>query len=358
MKILCFHPALAPYRVDFFNLLGEFADLKIIFLQRNLQNQKFNQESLLSKIHVPYEHLTSGIVLFGRCFRTGILRTIRRERPDVILSYEAGPVTLELLLLKMLGLIKAQVWTSMDDSPDQVRGRTGIRRIIRDFVLRNVARVIVPSEAAMQAYCEVLPSVSRRRYSVVPIIHDLAAMRKNTTIVYEKGRAWRLANCPKEWSCVIAFVGRFAEVKNLPWLIERMPELPRTTGLVLVGDGPMSDELKAKVSEVGLEGRVLFAGRKEDEELYAIMSMADGLVLCSHSETFGAVVAEALQWGTPCVVARHLGASVIIEDGVNGRVFPSGDSKSFVDAVNSVPPRQEHSILTVNLKDCVRKLIG
>ena len=358
MKILCFHPALAPYRVDFFNLLGEFADLKMVFLQENLQNQRFNQKSLLSMLHVPYEHQTNGIVLFGRCIRTGILRTIRRERPDIILSYEASPITLEFLLQKRLGLIKAQVWTSMDDSPDQVRGRTGIRRVIRDFVLRNVTRVIVPSEAALQAYCEVLPSVSQKRYSVVPIIHDTMAMRKNATIVYEKGRAWRLANCPKEWSRVIVFVGRFAEVKNLPWLIERMPELPKTTGLVLVGDGPQDKALREKVSEMGLEGRVLFAGRKEGDELYAMMSMADGLVLCSHSETFGAVVAEALLWGTPCIVARHLGASVIIEDGVNGRVFPYGNSKSFVDAVNSVPPRQAHSMLTVNLRECIRKLVG
>ena len=357
MKILCFHPALAPYRVDFFNLLGEFSDLKMVFLQANLQNQRFDQELLLSMLHVPYEHLTSGIVLCGRSIRTGILRTIRRECPDVILSYEASPITLELLLQKKLGLIKAQVWTSMDDSPDQVDGRTGIRRVIRDFVLRNVTRVIVPSEAALQAYRRVLPSLSQKRYSVVPIIHDTAVMRRNATIVYEKGRTWRLANCPKEWSRVIIFVGRFAEVKNLPWLIERMPELPQTTGLVLVGDGPLGKALRERISEMGLDGRVLFAGRKEGDELYAMMSMADLLVLCSHTETFGAVVPEALQWGTPCLVSDNCGAASLIEVGKNGAIFKSGNASDYLTAYSRLPQRNDRSLLRCDLRNSIEKLM-
>ena len=129
MKILCFHPALAPYRVDFFNLLGEVADLKMIFLQENLQTQKFDQKALLAKLKAPYEHLTGGFVFRGRCVRTGILRAVRRERPDIILSYEASPVTLELIVLKKLGLIRAKIWTSMDDSPDQIKSRRGLRRL-------------------------------------------------------------------------------------------------------------------------------------------------------------------------------------------------------------------------------------
>lgn len=357
MKILCFHPALAPYRVDFFNLLGRFSDLKIIFLQKNLQNQRFNQFSLLSMLHVPYEYLTSGIMLFGRCIRTGILRTVRRERPDIILAYEGSFVTLELLVLKRLCLIKADVWTSMDDSPDQIRGRTGIRRVIRNFVMRNVTRIIVPSEAAQQAYRGVLPSVSQKRYSVVPIIHDTKAMRKNAAMVYENGRAWRLANCPKEWSRIIVFVGRFAEVKNLPWLIERMAELPKTTGLVLVGDGPLQDALRKKVSEMGLSGRVLFAGRKEGDELYSIIAVSDVLALASTSETFGAVVAEGLAWGTPCLVSDRCGAASLIEDGYNGCVFKCNDPTSFKKAIMQLPQRTDHSILRANLEDAVKHLI-
>ena len=358
MKILCFHPALAPYRVDFFNLLGEIADLKIVFMQDNLQNQRFDQKAMLSQLRVLYAHQTDGISLFGRSFRFGILRIIREESPDVILSYEASLITFELLALKKVGVIKADVWTSMDDSPDQVKRRTGLRRFARNYVVRSVARVIVPSHVAVRTYCEILPSVSQGKFSVVPIIHDVEAIRKNAPSVYASGREWRLMNCPKRWSRVIVFVGRLAEVKNLEWLIERVPEMPKTDGLVFVGDGPSGEALKAKVVDMQLQDRVLFAGRKEGDELYSMMAMADALVLCSHSETFGAVVAEAMQWGTPCVVARHLGASVLIEDGVNGVLFKSGNAKSFLDAIANVPSRTFMPILTINLKDAIIKLVN
>ena len=375
MKILCFHPALAPYRVDFFNLLGEFSDLKLIFLQANLQTQKFDQKTLLAKLKFSYEHLTGGFVFRGRCMRTGILRVVRRERPDVILSYEASPVTLELILLKKLGLIRAKIWTSMDDSPDQVKSRRGLRRAIRDCVLRNVEKVIVPSDAAKAAYESIVEVRSRMadggfnrvghvetcrdeaKYAVVPIIHDTVTMRRNSDRIYTVGLAWRRSNCPKKWKRVLMFVGRFAEVKNLPWLIEQICQQPETTGLVLVGDGVLEAELKAMVTALKLDRRVVFAGRKEGDDLYSMMSMADALVLCSHSETFGAVVAEALQWGTPCVVAKHLGASVLIEDGKNGALFEKGDSAGFRSAISHLPPRAEVSLLLCDLRAAVKDLV-
>ena len=357
MKILCFHPALAPYRIDLFNLLGKQVRLKVVFLQNNLQTQKFDQDKLLADLNIQYEFLTQGISIGGRYIRTGLLQIIRKEQPDVVIGFEASPVTLTLLAMKKLGLIKACIWTSMDDSPDQVRGRIGLRRFMRDFVLRNVAHVIVPSEAALLAYCEVLPSVPSERYSVVPIIHDTEIMRENADKVYALGSAWRAANCPNEWERIIVFVGRFAEVKNLPWLLERMQELPKSVGLVLVGDGDLREELKNKVDRMGLGTRVLFAGRKEGDELYSIMANSDVLALTSTAEPFGAVVAEALQWGTPCLVSSNCGAAVLIKDGENGAVFTSGDATDFRTAFSRIPKRSNKSLLKSDLRQAVANLV-
>ena len=356
MKILCFHPALAPYRVDFFNLLGELSDLKMVFLQANLQTQKFDQAKLLTALHCPYEHLTRGFVFRSRCIRFGLLGTIRRENPDVILAYEASPVTIELIVMKKLGLVSAEIWTSMDDSPEQVRSRMGFRRVMRDWVLRNVSRVIVPSHTAVDAYCGI-PNV-KAIFSVVPIVHDTAAMRKGADRIFAMGCKWRKENCHRSWSRILLFVGRLVEVKNLPWLIEKIQTLPEDVGLVVVGDGAMEADLRDLVSSMGLGDRVLFAGRKEGDGLYAMMAMADALVLCSHSETYGAVVAEALQWGTPCVVARHLGASVLIDDGTNGALFEKDDEEGFAAAYRRIPQRSLESLLPCDLRKAVANLIA
>lgn len=358
MKILCFHPALAPYRVDFFNLLAEKAEVEILFLQRNLFTQSFNQEALRGRLKCKYGELLRGFDVRQRCFRFGVLKAIREFGPDVILSYEASPVTLQLCLLKKLGILKAEIWTMMDDSPIQVRSRCGMRRVIRDWTVRNVSRVIVPSQSVATTYIQVLKSKPQTRFSPIPIIHDTATIRRNATKVYEMGRKWRLEKCPAVWERLMLFVGRLAEIKNLPWIIDRVAELPETTGFVLVGDGPQEPELKRYVAERGLSDRVLFAGRKEGDELYSIMAGSDLLALASKSEPFGAVVAEGLSWGTPCLVSDNCGAVSLVEDGMNGAVFPSGNAAGFVAAFGRLPARSDSSLLPVELKDAVAALVA
>ena len=326
--------------------------MKIVFLQDNLQTQKFDQPKLLASLQVPYEFLTKGICVAGRCVRMGVLKIVRRECPDVILGYEASPVTLALLLFKKLRLIKAGIWTFMDDSPDQVRSRTGLRRLIRDWVVGNVDRVVVPSAQSAAAYRQFSPA----RFFVAPIIHDTDTIRVNADRVYDMGRAWRVENIPSGWSKVLLFVGRLTAIKNIPWLIDRMVEQPNDVGLLLVGDGDEEHLLKGRVETLGLSSRVMFVGRKEGDDLYAMMAMADCLVLCSHSETFGAVVAEAMQWGTPCLVAHHIGASVLVEDGVNGNVFARNDVEGFKTAVAELPARKDESILPCDLCGAVEVL--
>lgn len=360
MRIICFHPALAPYRVDFFNLLAEKAELKILFLQHNLITQKFDQDALRGELKCRHGELTRGFDIRQRTIRFGIMRAVRKEAPDVVFSYEASPVTLELCILKKLHLIRSRIWTSMDDSPDLIKSRCGFRRFLRDWVLRNVDRIIVPSKAAADAYLS-LPTnhypLSNNHYFVVPIIHDTETMRKNAGRIYEEGSAWRDANCPKAWKRVLVFVGRLAEIKNIPWIIDRLAELPVTTGLVVVGEGPMESTLKSKVAEMRLEGRVMFAGRKNGDELYSIMAASDSLVLASKSEPFGAVVAEALAWGTPCLVSDNCGAAVLIEDGKNGAVFRYGDREDFKSALARLSKRSGESLLSVELRDAVAELV-
>ncbi len=358
MKLLCFHPALAPYRLDFFNSLAECVDLRIVFLQNNLYSQKFDQSSLLKRLNAIYEYMRIRLRLLGRNVCLGHARIIRRENPNVLLGYESSQTTLSLLLYRFVHHRRGlKVWTSMDDSSDLILKRKGVRKVVRDFVLRNVDLVIVPSEDAKSAYLQAVPSVPASRYAVVPIVHDTASIRRNADLVYFNGRQWRHDNIPSRWRKVFIFVGRFAVVKNLEWLIEQVQGWDDSVGLVLVGSGEEEGKLRQIIANTKVEKKVIFAGRLEGESLYSVMSIADGLILCSHSETYGAVVGEALQWGTPCVVSRNCGASALINEGVNGCIFNYNDSASFKHAIARLPNRCADSLLTVSLRKSIERLI-
>lgn len=358
-KVLCFHPALAPYRVDFFNLLAEKVDLEVVFLRENLENQKFDQQKLRSQAKFAWRLLTNGFDVKSRYFRFGMTKIVREVRPDVVLSYEASPITAYLCLLRRFA--PWRLWTSMDEAAVTIASRTGVRAFVRDWVLRHVDGVIVPSAAAADAYRQVLshkPTKKVPAFAVVPIIHDEAVMRKNEGEVLARGRIWRERNVPAKCKKVLMFVGRLAKVKNLDWLVEQMKSSASLSehGLVLVGEGPESAALDRQISESGLSGRVIKVGRKEGEDLYAVMSAADALVLPSVFEPYGAVVAEALQWGVPCVVRDACGSAELITQW-NGRVFH--DASDFADAVQQTLflRREDRSLLAVRLKEMVDNLV-
>ena len=367
MKLLCIHPALAPYRLDFFNLLAEHVELKVAFVYKNTVNQKFDQKSLLAKARFNYCYL-SGFDVRGRGLRFGIRRQIKQFKPDVVMGYEASPITLWLCILRRLCHAKWRLWTSMDEAPDTIASRKGLRRMIRDFVIRSCDGVMVPSTAAAEAYRSVLlphpssliPPPPSPKFAIVPIIHDTAAIRANAERVIELGQEWKLQVAPNG-ERILLYVGRLAVVKNLYWLLEQTKQSATLAGIVavFVGDGPEREGLMSKTSALGLIARVRFVGRKESEELYAIMSAADALVLPSTFEPYGAVVAEAMQWGTPVVVSDKVGAKELISD-ANGRVFRVEDAEGFRIAAEKTLSlkRGTESILPVDLKDSVNNFVG
>jgi glycosyltransferase involved in cell wall biosynthesis len=95
---------------------------------------------------------------------------------------------------------------------------------------------------------------------------------------------------------VVGSVGRFAPTKRFDVLIRALPAVPGAT-LLLIGDGPARADLQRLVHDLGLDGRVVFAGaRPHARELLCAM---DVFASPSQHETFGMAVLEALASGLP-----------------------------------------------------------
>ena len=353
-KVLVFHPALAPYRVDFFNLLSKRVDLVVVFLLRNLEDQKFDQEKLLSMTRFRYRFLDSGFNVRSRFFRFGVRKLLEEEKPDVVIGFEFSPVTCQLALLSRGA--RWRFWTTSDDNAMQIAFCGGLRRAVRSFVLKRLDGLIVTNNDAGAAYAQVHPNI---KIKAVPIVHDTAQMRTNEEMVFSIGNEWRKCNIPAEWKKLVVFVGRLAPEKNLHWLIERMKDAPEGLGLLIVGDGDERASLERQIAQNGLCNRVMLAGRFEGEALYGIMAVSDVLALASTSEPFGAVVAEGLAWGTPVAVSECVGAKTLIDDD-NGRIFPLSDQTIFwpcvMDAMSC--KKGSNSLLRTDLRSAVDELAG
>ena len=111
----------------------------------------------------------------------------------------------------------------------------------------------------------------------------------------------------KDDTLVIGHIGRFVEQKNHRFLIDIFSEVHKKNNnsiLLLVGQGPLMNEIKEKVNNLGLTDSVIFAGQRNDaNELYQAM---DVFVLPSLYEGLPVVGVEAQAAGLLCVLSDDM----------------------------------------------------
>jgi glycosyltransferase involved in cell wall biosynthesis len=109
-------------------------------------------------------------------------------------------------------------------------------------------------------------------------------------------------------------------------------QLPQTE-FVLVGDGPLRQELLAEASHLGLGSSTLFLGDRHD--MPAVLASLDVAVLTSDSESLSNVILEAMAAGLPVAAYDVGGNSELLNHG-RGVLIPAGDEGAFADAVVNI----------------------
>jgi glycosyltransferase involved in cell wall biosynthesis len=121
----------------------------------------------------------------------------------------------------------------------------------------------------------------------------------------------------------LLFVGSFDPVKGGHYLIEalkNMAEDPENfPDLLMVGDGPLKEDLLAQAKNLGIANRVSFLGKRPHHEIPLWMNAADVFCLPSIREGRPNVLLEALACGTPAVASEVGSVPEIIHER-NGRL--------------------------------------
>jgi len=124
-------------------------------------------------------------------------------------------------------------------------------------------------------------------------------------------------------------VSRFAPEKNFPLVIEAYEAMRRErpdARLVLVGDGPLSEELRRR--NVGY----VIAGRLVNGKLSAHYASGDIFLFPSTTETFGNVTLEAMASGLGIVAYRYAAARQHLEHDRSALLAPFDDAAAFIAA--------------------------
>lgn len=125
---------------------------------------------------------------------------------------------------------------------------------------------------------------------------------------------------------VLVSVGRLAKEKNCGELLRLMSELRELpVKLLLVGDGPVREELEQQCRELDIADRVVFTGMVPPEEVGRYYKAGDLFVSASTSETQGLTYFEALSAGLPMLCREDACLEGVVTDGQNGWQYRTRD---------------------------------
>jgi len=102
---------------------------------------------------------------------------------------------------------------------------------------------------------------------------------------------------------------------------------------LLVGDGPLRQQLENEASSLGLGASAIFLGDRQD--MPAVVASMDVSVLTSDSESLSNVILEAMAAGLP-VIAYDVGGNSELLSHQRGALIPAGNETSFADAVQKL----------------------
>jgi glycosyltransferase involved in cell wall biosynthesis len=133
---------------------------------------------------------------------------------------------------------------------------------------------------------------------------------------------------------VMVTVGRLVARKNLDDLLHVLAQRGEAQDLlVVIGDGPKRAEWQALATSLGLETRVRFEGRVDEERKQQLLAASDAFVSTSEHEGFGLVFLEAMDRGLPVVAYDRGGQGDFLSDGVTGGLVPLRDRNAFAAAI-------------------------
>ncbi len=150
------------------------------------------------------------------------------------------------------------------------------------------SRIVAVSEA-VSASVSAYPRAYRRRLTVVHNGVDWP----ESAITRSEARA--LLALPEDKKLVLA-VGRLAEQKNYPLLIEAMAGLEDTC-LVVAGDGPLREALTQQARHLGMESRLLLLGQVSRDRIAHLYRACDAFALASLYEGQSNALLEAMAEG-------------------------------------------------------------
>ena len=309
VRLVILTEIISPYRIPVFNALAQHPeiDLHVIFLAETDPSVR-DWRVYTDEIHFSYEVLPSWRQRLGKhnlLINRNVGGALARAEPDVILCGGYNyPASWQALRWAKRNHVPFLLWC--ESTAVDRRNLYWVVEGLKQTFLNDCTGFVVPGNSALEYVRRMTGS---KNIFLAPNAVDMhlfsaqsAAARMNPRLRGEFGLPDRF----------LLYVGRLVRAKGVLDLLEAYaslePQVRGELGLVFAGDGPLRAQLQGAAQSI-FPGCVHFAGFVDRDELATYYSLAECLVLPTHSDTWGMVVNEAMACGLPVICTRIAGCA-------------------------------------------------
>lgn len=201
---------------------------------------------------------------------------------------------------------------------------------------KTINELIVPTKKAYKLFKE--------KYNVQRNIHIIPTGIDVEKFYREKINEKELNGLKKKYNLkkndfVLIFVGRIAEEKNIPFIIEVMEGLIKektNLKLLIIGDGPDRESYEQFSKEKKTDKNVIFTGKVPWDEIPKYYSLGSAFISASTTETQGLTIIEAMAASLPAICIDDESFSGTVVDELNGFLFKDqGECKEIIKRLMS-----------------------
>lgn len=328
-KILFFTNYPSPYRVEFFNRLGNVkcVELTVVFLEKP-EDQKHRSLDWFDLSYRNFEAIfcKSPKIKFKKYgYRAEVLEWAKKDYDEIVFG---GYSDLSFMVAMRYLRRKHKPYTMEVDGGIITQDSRMIGKIKKRFI--GGASKYFSSGKNTDAYLKHYGADETRIFRYPFSSMTESELQNATEKAMGKSKARKkIGFSNREY---VLFVGQFIKRKGIDILLRAISLLPRSIQFCLVGGTP-SEEMIRFCEQNGITN-VDFPGFVRKEEIADYYVGADVFVLPTRYDVWGLVINEAMAYGLPIVTTDKCVAGLeLVENDVNGYIVAAEDAVALAEAI-------------------------
>lgn len=313
------------YRVHFFNELGKYCDLTVMFDRYHATGVENKWDNSYAKNFTAVFYKTIDIGREG-AFGVGLLKVDYKKYDKVILSSYSSPA--EMLALCKLKMQKIPYALEVDGGI--IKNDNPFKKKLKTFLISGADMYFSTGDSTSKYLTHYGAKSSKIKKYHFSSLYNSDILEKEPTPEEKKEIRTRLGF---KREIMLIGVGRFIKVKGFDILLKAAALLKYDIDIVIIGGEPTA-EYHQLVDDLKLKN-VSFISEISKEALAEYYKAADIFVLPTRGDMWGLVINEAMAKGLPVITTDHCVAGLeLIEDEQNGYIVKSEDYVQLANRIN------------------------